>query len=117
MLLAVLAIVGAVTSVHDGDTFRIGKTSIRLAGIDANELDGACHNSCASMGATASRDLLAGMILHRKVECRPSGTSYRRVVAWCSIDGVDLSCAQVSAGAALRWAAYDRDRRLVRCEP
>jgi endonuclease YncB( thermonuclease family) len=117
MILPLLALVGVVTSVHDGDTMRLADgTAIRLQGIDANEMDGSCHNTCAILTARDARDNLERLALGRRASCEKTGTSYRRVTAWCSVGGVDLSCAQVRAGAAVRWARYDRDGRLNRCE-
>ena len=107
MFSAAALLVGTVTQVHDGDTFRIGDTRVRLAAIDANEMNGSCHNFCATMSAEASRDHLASLALGRRVECEKTGTSYRRVVAFCRVGGVDLSCAQVRAGAAIIWDRYD----------
>ncbi len=115
MILAILAIVGVISSVHDGDTFRIGRTSIRLQGIDANELDGSCHNRCATMSGGEARDYLRDIALGREAHCQETGRSYDRVTAWCSVGGVDLSCTMVSAGAAVRWDRYDRDERLLPC--
>jgi len=100
-------IAGTVTSVTDGDTLRIGATRIRLAAIDANELHGGCHNACASMSSAAARDNLARLALGHRIECEQTGTSYRRVVAFCRVGDVDLSCAQVRAGAAIIWDRYD----------
>jgi len=100
-------IAGTVTQVHDGDTMRIGATRIRLAAIDANELGGRCHHACAAMSATAARDNLARLALGHRVECEQTGTSYKRVVAFCRVGEIDLSCAQVRAGAAIIWDRYD----------
>jgi endonuclease YncB( thermonuclease family) len=107
LLLAAALLAGTVTQVHDGDTFRIGDTRIRLAAIDANEMDGDCHTVCATMPAGASRDHLARLALGRRVECEQTGMSYNRVVAFCRIGKLDLSCAQVKAGAAIIWDKYD----------
>lgn len=107
ILLAAALLAGTVTQVHDGDTFRIGETRVRLAAIDANEMNGSCHDLCAPLSAAAPRDHLADLALGRYVECRQTGTSYRRVVAFCRVDGTDLSCAQVRAGAAVIWDRYD----------
>lgn len=107
LLLAAALIAGTVTQVHDGDTFRIGDTRIRLAAIDANEMNGSCHNQCAPLSADASRDNLARLVLGRRVECDQTGTSYNRIVAFCRVGALDLSCAQVRAGAAIIWDKYD----------
>ncbi len=98
-----------VTNVRDGDTFRIGDTRIRLAAIDANEMNGSCHNECAAMSPTASRDNLARLALGQRVECEQTGTSYNRIAAFCRVGHTDLSCAQVKAGAAIICDKYDRD--------
>jgi endonuclease YncB( thermonuclease family) len=114
---ALALITGTVASITDGDTLRLADgTRIRLQGIDANELDGSCHVTCAILTARDARDNLARLALGRRISCEQTGTSYRRVTAWCSVGGMDLSCAQVRAGAAIRWARYDRDGRLIRCE-
>jgi endonuclease YncB( thermonuclease family) len=107
LLLAAALIMGTVTNVHDGDTFRIGETRVRLAAIDANELKGNCHNACAPMSAGAARDNLTRLALGQRVTCEQTGTSYNRVVAFCRVGAVDLSCAQVRAGAAIIWDRYD----------
>lgn len=113
-LLALAIISGQVTSVTDGDTFRIGATRIRLEAIDANELHGGCHTVCAPRSAAEARDNLARLALGRTVTCESHGLSYRRVVAFCSVDGVDLSCAQVRGGFAIVWAKYDPDSAFRR---
>jgi endonuclease YncB( thermonuclease family) len=40
--------------------------------------------------------------------------SYNRVAAWCSVNGMDLSCAMIRSGHAVRLAQHDKDRRLCR---
>lgn len=112
-----------VSAVHDGDTIRCADgLRVRLQGIDANELDGTCHdNQCAAMTPVAARDHLAHLALGKTVTCTPTGTSYSRVTAWCSLrrllkKPIDLSCFQVKAGAARIWRRYDPTRRLDRCD-
>jgi endonuclease YncB( thermonuclease family) len=99
-----------VVAVHDGDTLRCQNgTRVRLAGIDAPEI-GACprYRWCAKGDAQASRRALEGMTLRRSIRCEPVATSYGRTVAWCSIGGVDISCAQYRGGFAIRRWDYDR---------
>ncbi len=117
ILLPFLAIVGVVTSVHDGDTLRLADgTRIRLAGIDANEMDGSCHVTCAARSAVDARDNLRRLALGKTVRVETTGKSYNRVTGWVSVGGRDLSCAQVRGGYAVRWARYDRQGRLIGCE-
>ena len=129
MILALLALVVAgpsfscrVASVHDGDTLRcVDGVRVRLAGIDANELDNRCHTICAQLSADRARARLEALAHGQTLSCRPTGRSYRRIVAWCSIHvsgrPVDLSCAQVETGAAIIWRRFDPTHRLDRCGP
>lgn len=86
--------------VIDGDTIVIDKTHIRLAGIDAPELD---H----PYGKKA-KFALAALCKGQVVTARISGdVTYERVVAHCSLaDGTDLSAALVAQGLALDWAKF-----------
>jgi endonuclease YncB( thermonuclease family) len=107
-----------VASVHDGDTFRCASgVKIRLSAIDTPEMPGACRpgRACAPGDPHAAKAALAGMIAGRTLSCENVGKSYDRVAAWCSANGVDLSCALLSKGHAVRRAQFDRKNRLARC--
>jgi micrococcal nuclease len=107
----------AVRSVADGDTFRCSSgVRVRLAAIDAPEMPGSCQQgrNCAPGSPYAARDALRRLIGGRTVQCEPVGRSYGRIVAWCMIGGMDLSCAMVRSGHSIRYARHDRDRRLCR---
>ena len=86
--------------VVDGDTIRIGKVSIRLAGIDAPELE---H----PWGKKAKWELIhlcKGQIITAEIEPE---LSYDRLVATCFLpDGRDLSAEIVSRGMALDWPKF-----------
>jgi endonuclease YncB( thermonuclease family) len=101
----------SVASITDGDTFRCADgTRVRLAGIDAPEVS-ACvkGRQCVAGDGQASKRSLAGYASGRVLRCEPVGTSYKRVVAFCSAGTLDLSCAQVKAGqAVVRYARQDR---------
>ena len=97
-----------VTRITDGDTLRCSDgTRVRIAGIDAPEISGCGEGrQCVQGDAEASKRSLAGLAAGRTLSCRRVGTSYKRAVAFCSEGGVDLSCAQVRAGQAVkRYAA------------
>ena len=86
--------------VVDGDTIRIGKVSLRLAGIDAPELE---H----PWGKKAKWELVGlckGQVITAEIE---SEMSYDRVVATCFLpDGRDLSAEMVRIGLALDWPKF-----------
>lgn len=108
----------AVAYVNDGDTLRcFDGTRVRLAAIDAPEMHG-CHGRpgrvCVSGDPVASKRNLERLTLGRTLQCRQTGTSDNRIVAWCSADGADLSCAQVTGGFAVHWLTYDRRGELCR---
>lgn len=106
-----------VRSVTDGDTFRCSNgTRVRLSSIDTPEMPGSCRQgrACAPGNPYAAKAALQRLIAGRTVQCQPVGTSYNRVAAWCSVGGVDLSCAMVRGGYAVRLPTLDRERRLCR---
>lgn len=100
-----------VARVVDGDTIAcLDGTRVRLAGIDSPELHG-CRGRrgrvCVPGDGEASRRALARLAVGR-LTCRRVGVSFGRVTAWCSAGGVDLSCAMVRSGYAVRWDRYWR---------
>lgn len=86
--------------VVDGDTIQIGKVRIRLAGIDAPELE---H----PWGVKAKWTLVGlckGQIVRAEFE---PYISYDRVVATCYLpDGRDLGAEMVRLGMALDWPKF-----------
>jgi endonuclease YncB( thermonuclease family) len=97
---------------------------IRLAGIAAREMDGSCSpgHPCPDASGEEARDALVGLLGgprgrlgtgHVRVAAPPltcrsvGGGGGNRTAAWCSTAaGVDLNCAMVASGKALRWARY-----------
>ncbi|MGO4388820.1 thermonuclease family protein [Microvirga sp. 2YAF29] len=94
--------------VTDGDTIRIGDTRIRLKGIDAPEMQQTCSRDRRSYrcGDVARRALI-DMISGEPIQCRASGRDrYRRILARCTIGGVDIGARMVEQGWAV---SYGRD--------
>lgn len=81
--------------VIDGDTIRFGQTKIRLAGIDAPELD-------MPFGQKA-KWAMVGLCKGHKIRAECTGEqSYDRLVATCYLpDGRDLGAELVKRGLAL----------------
>lgn len=106
-----------VASIHDGDTLACEDgTRIRLQAIDTPEMPGACRKgrTCAPGDPYAARDALRKLAGGKTLRCERTGTSYNRVTAWCSVGGLDLSCAMYEGGWAVKVARYDRGNRLCR---
>lgn len=90
-------------SVHDGDTIRIGKASIRLWGIDAPELRQTCGNvACGYLAREALKDLIGD----NTVICSPRGKSHKRVVATCRVKGRDIAQEMMRMGMAFDAPKY-----------
>ncbi len=90
---------GTVTSVYDGDTFRVDGTPVRLWGIDADEL----HETDKGR---SSAYFLSKWIVGETVVCEIRGASYDRVVAMCWIGNLDIARGLVDAGFAKDWPRY-----------
>lgn len=100
-------------SVIDGDTIEIHRQRIRLSGIDAPESDQLCRGDDSLQyrcGAKSSNEL-DRFIVGRLVSCEPVDVDrYKRVVAVCSIGGVDLGEWLVRQGLAFDWPRYSRGK-------
>lgn len=98
---------------HDGDNVRCANVAetIRLQGIDAPEMPGACRpgRRCTPGDPFAARDHLRGLTRGKTLQCQQEDVDqYGRIIARCAADGVDLSCAMIAAGQAVpRYAALD----------
>ena len=93
-------------SIIDGDTLEIHGTRIRLWGIDAPESNQLCRGEDSIQyrcGAKAANDL-DSFLAKRPIDCLPvSLDQYRRTVAVCSVDGVDLADWLVPGVCASEW--------------
>ena len=92
------ASIGGAAYVIDGDTISIDYQHIRLAGIDAEEMD--------EPHGVAARDHLIALVAGRRVTCQLNGErSHDRLVGTCGDlnermvkDGYALDCARYSGG-------------------
>ncbi|WP_310498026.1 DUF1294 domain-containing protein [Sandarakinorhabdus sp.] len=113
IVLAAAAFACASPSHHDGDNIRCSNMpgAMRLEGIDAPEMPGACRpgRDCTPGDPYAARDHLRGLTAGRNVECVQHDTdTYGRAIVTCSADGRDISCAMIADGYAVaRYAALD----------
>lgn len=98
-------------SAYDGDTLYFGNQSVRLFGIDAEEMD--------EPNGKAARDALRLLLKNSQaVRCFHVGTpSHGRAVAHCyTSNNTSLNAAMVSMGKALDCPRYSRGE-FSRLEP
>jgi endonuclease YncB( thermonuclease family) len=95
--------------VIDGDTIAIGKTRIRLEGIDAPEAAQTCGRkdggiwACGAAATRALSDRIGGKVVH----CAPRGRDrYGRTLAVCFLDGGDINAWMVRQGHAWAFLRY-----------
>lgn len=93
----------------DGDSFSIGKTEIRLHGIDAPEYRQTCradtgkNEACGKM----ARDALSQLIRNAKVSCRTlEQDRYGRQVSVCKVDNTDINREMVRLGWAIAYRRH-----------
>lgn len=94
----------AIAWIIDGDTFICSDgRHVRLAGIDAPEIH-ACPRwrQCTAGDPRASLRNLIRIAKGRTARCSKVGTSYDRTLAFCRLGTVDLACAQLRGGYAIR---------------
>nr|WP_120218431.1 thermonuclease family protein [Sphingopyxis sp. EG6] len=99
-------------NVTDGDSLRCNDQRIRLLGIDAPEMPGSCRpgRRCVQGDPYAARDYLISLT-RTTVRCTPEGRDrYGRTLARCTANGIDLSCAMIRSGHAVRRYADIRCR-------
>jgi len=90
--------------VIDGDTIIINKTRIRLAGIDAPEMDQPWGHKAKWALVALCRGQIVTAHLHDEM-------SYNRHVATCYLaDGRDLSEEMVKCGLAIDWRRHSRGK-------
>jgi endonuclease YncB( thermonuclease family) len=99
-------------SVTDGDSFRRGSQRIRLFGIDAPELAQECWDGagrpygCGEAAKRALKELIGGT----EISCEVIETDkYRRDVARCRKDGIEINRQMVWLGWAVAYERHSLD--------
>lgn len=108
LALAQNTVVGRV-SVIDGDTLEIQGIRVRLWGIDAVESSQTCLDAAGKTWPCGRRAAfaLADFIGQRTVTCQRRDTDrYGRMVAVCSVGGVEINRWLVEQGWALAYVRY-----------
>ncbi|WP_321163093.1 thermonuclease family protein [Sphingomonas sp. Leaf25] len=94
----------------DGDTLRCGEERIRLLGIDAPEMPGHCREGreCAPGDPIAAKAALEKAVQGSATIERIGQDLYARTLARVRVNGVDLSCLQLSKGHAIYRPDWDQ---------
>jgi endonuclease YncB( thermonuclease family) len=110
--LAPLAAFAGAARVVDGDTLEVGGEKFRLHGIDAPEKAQTCKAAagrdwaCGQAAVAKMRALVGG----KDVRCdRRDVDTYGRTIGVCTVDGMDINAAMVSAGLAWAFRRYSND--------
>lgn len=118
---AVVAISGhsaKAETVHvvDGDTIQISSTTFRLHGIDAPEAGQKCNDAnggtwrCGDEATRHLEDLIGDAV----PQCDDRGLDdYGRIIAVCSVSGIELNRAMVSDGYAWAFRRFSDDYASV----
>tara|TARA_B100001013_G_C24527158_1_gene409338 strand:- start:135 stop:626 length:492 start_codon:yes stop_codon:yes gene_type:complete len=97
--------------VIDGDTIHIGNNKIRLHGIDAPEQKQTCNfeGNKWNCGQDATF-FLSNLINKKSVSCRVNDIDqYKRLVAVCFIDNININQTMVIFGWAIAYRYYSKD--------
>ena len=98
---------------HDGDNLRCSNMGVamRLQGIDAPEMPGACRpgRDCTPGDPYEARDYLRGLTAGKTLQCVQEDTdSYDRPIVNCTAGDTNISCAMIASGRAVaRYAPLD----------
>lgn len=102
--------------VIDGDTLTINGRRIRLAGIDAPEMEQTCQRrgQAYACGEDA-RDELKSLITGRQVRCTGGrADKYKRLLADCRADETDLNREMTEKGWAVAYGRYAGEEEMAR---
>jgi endonuclease YncB( thermonuclease family) len=121
MILTVLLALGISTLFYgtpdriiDGDTLVLQGQKIRLWGVDAPEM--------SDKAGPASKSALEALTAGKRILCIDTGTrSYERIVAICTVDGVDIGAILIQRRQAKPYCRFSGDaydfaaRKQERC--
>ncbi len=95
----------------DGDTLVLNGRQVRLAGIDAPELDQSCKRDGQAWACgEESKRQLNGIIAGQTVYCQGEGVDqYDRLLGTCSANRLNLNASMVEYGWATAYRAYSDD--------
>lgn len=92
----------------DGDSLMVGRTEVRLHGIDAPEWDQSCKRGGNSYACgEESAEALSRLVTGKQLMCAPvTIDEHGRTVARCSAGGIDVNRTMVERGHATAFRHY-----------
>ena len=95
----------------DGDTIYIDKTKYRLHGIDAPEINQQCKvNEKSYSCGLHSKIFLESLVKGKEIICKQKDIDrYKRIVAVCFANDINLNQEMVKSGWALAYRYYSKD--------
>ena len=100
----------------DGDSFMVGRTEVRLAGVDAPEGRQLCHKDGRDW--TCGREAesrLSALIGGREVRCAVEKIDqHGRSLAVCRVGDVEINRWMVARGFAVAYGGYEAEERDAR---
>ena len=109
---AAMADVTGKPRIIDGDTIHIGKTKIRLHGIDAPEMKQTCRTGKGKeqMCGVLAKQALERLIKGQDVTCKgDTRDRYKRLIAVCYVGTLSINERMVTDGWALAYRKYSKD--------
>jgi endonuclease YncB( thermonuclease family) len=100
----------------DGDSFFMGKTEVRMKGIDAPEGRQMCQRNGRDWpcGEDAKRELQK-LVGGQPVTCRVAEKDqHGRLLGYCTSGGRDLNAGMVASGYAVAFGDYETEERAAR---
>ena len=97
--------------VIDGDTIHIGNNKIRLHGIDSPEQKQTCTFEANEWNCGQDATFFLSTLINRKsVSCKVKDIDqYKRLIAVCFIDNVNINKFMVISGWAIAYRFYSKD--------
>ncbi len=100
-----------VTSVYDGDTFRVGAERVRILGMDAPEIGKGAKCAREQQAAVEARDYLRGVLSNSHIRMQRDGTDvYGRTLAYVYADGHNIADTMIQANLALPYRIGEHGR-------
>lgn len=120
---ALPTLTGQVDQVYDGDTIRVGRTKIRLLGIDSPEIRWEEKNKVEECFAQEAKKYLIHLILNQKIQLvfdkqADKVDAYNRALAYVRYHGVNINEHLVEKGYAFVFRRYpfSKKERFLKLE-